>query len=419
MWKTVSNDGSLIHASSERRPPRRTKITPVLVRKVRPEAKAFTIWDTVQLGFGLRVQPTGQKSYKYVYSYRGEPRWYDLADARSVKLKDARKFAAELALRVMRGGDPYTADKRAKREGETFEQVYRRYLTEHAMRNLKSWEQGRYHIEKHVLLAWKKFLVKDIVRRDVRSLFSGIESRSTANMVLAHTSAVFKWCMEQEIVDANPCVGIKGHGMKARSRVLSDTEVASFLAALDHMDTVAARVLKVLLLTGQRSDEVRHMTWQSIRDGVWHLPGAPDPKVGWPGTKNGRDHWVWLPKAVWEVIGDRRGIAGFVFKGDDGKPVGRLDKVMRNTGVAGATPHDLRRTHGTTVTRLLGFGGRDAMNRIQNHVDGGIADTYDWWQYFGETKQVMEAVADHITALARGRGSGVVELHHSVKKVPS
>src|SRR5262249_8283262 len=44
-----------------------------------------------------------------------------------------------------------------------------------------------------------------------------------------------------------------------------------------------------------------------------------------------------------------------------------------------ATPHDLRRTHGGTITKL-GF-GREAMNRIQNHKEGGIASVYDRFEY--------------------------------------
>jgi hypothetical protein len=64
------------------------------------------------------------------------------------------------------------------------------------------------------------------------------------------------------------------------------------------------------------------------------------------------------------------------------------------------TPHDLRRTNGTTIT-ALGF-GRDAMNRIQNHREGGIASVYDRHQYAEENKRVMEAVAARITALVDG-----------------
>ena len=65
------------------------------------------------------------------------------------------------------------------------------------------------------------------------------------------------------------------------------------------------------------------------------------------------------------------------------------------------TPHDLRRTHGTFVTRL-GF-GRHAMNRIQNHVEGGIGSVYDRYGYADETKRIMEAVAGEIVRLAEGK----------------
>jgi hypothetical protein len=65
-----------------------------------------------------------------------------------------------------------------------------------------------------------------------------------------------------------------------------------------------------------------------------------------------------------------------------------------------ATPHDLRRTHGSTIT-ALGF-GRDAMNRIQNHREGGIGDVYDRHKYAAENKRIMEAVASRLMALAHG-----------------
>jgi integrase len=67
------------------------------------------------------------------------------------------------------------------------------------------------------------------------------------------------------------------------------------------------------------------------------------------------------------------------------------------------TPHDLRRTHGSTIT-ALGF-GRDAMNRVQNHREGGIASVYDRHGYAEETKRVMEAVAAKIMAQAEGKSA--------------
>jgi hypothetical protein len=77
---------------------------------------------------------------------------------------------------------------------------------------------------------------------------------------------------------------------------------------------------------------------------------------------------------------------GVVFAGPHGRAIGKLDEPMRTIskalGVDPVTPHDLRRTHGTTITGL-GF-GRDAMNRIQNHKEGGIANVYDRYKYAAE-----------------------------------
>jgi integrase len=149
------------------------------------------------------------------------------------------------------------------------------------------------------------------------------------------------------------------------------------------------------------------MRREHVVDGWWQLPGEPVPALGWPGTKNGASHRVWLPKAAQAIIaelGDDES-TGFVFVGERGGAVGRLDAAMRDicaklNVAAKVTPHDLRRTHGSTIT-ALGF-GRDAMNRIQNHVEGGIASVYDRHGYAEETKSIMEAVAARIMALATG-----------------
>ena len=140
----------------------------------------------------------------------------------------------------------------------------------------------------------------------------------------------------------------------------------------------------------------------------------PVPEV-WPGTKNGENHRVWLPvpvpKLLTEIAGDNRPAVGFVFAGFRGRSVHGLDRAMRQIcsiiKVEKATPHDLRRTHGTTIAGL-GF-GRDAMNWIQNHREGGIASVYDRHQYADENKHVMEAVGQRIMALVEGReGTGNV-----------
>ena len=145
-----------------------------------------------------------------------------------------------------------------------------------------------------------------------------------------------------------------------------------------------------------------HMRHDQITDGGWWtLSGPPDAEHKWPGKKNGATHRVWLPQPVRDIIAELnyRDDSGFVF-GQTLALSATMQSICKRLAVPRATPHDLRRTHGSTITRL-GF-GREAMNRIQNHKEGGIGDVYDRHEYGAENKRVMEAVGTHLLALAQG-----------------
>jgi integrase len=229
-----------------------------------------------------------------------------------------------------------------------------------------------------------------------------IDAPVLANQVLASASAVFTWATRQEILGNNPCRGVERHATVSRDRVLSDAEVPLFWKAFENAGLPGA-ALQVLLLTGQRPGEVAHMRHEHIIDGWWTLPGAPDAN-GWPGTKNAQTHRIWLPEAVRDIIAglDYGDSDGFVF-GPTLDVTAPMRAICRQLNVQRITPHDLRRTHGSSVTRL-GF-GRDAMNRIQNHREGGIADVYDRHRYEDENKRIMESTAAHLLALAQGKDS--------------
>jgi len=157
-------------------------------------------------------------------------------------------------------------------------------------------------------------------------------------------------------------------------------------------------VLKVLLLTGQRPGEVAHMRREHLAGNWWNMPGLPVPELGWPGVKNSRSHRVYLVPEVLALIGE--GTSGHVFKRRSG-----LDGIMREIctelGAERLTPHDLRRSCASMITRLR-F-GRDSMNRILNHCKGGVSATYDRYAYEVEDERIMRAVAAKITALVEGR----------------
>ena len=133
--------------------PNKRKLTSLFLQKLKPQASAFMVWDAQQRGLALRVEPTGYKAWKLVYRYHGRPRWYHLAAADAIGLADARRIAAELMLRVIRGEDP-AAEKRAERGAGTFAELAQRYVDQHAKKRNKSWRQADALIRRHVLPRW-------------------------------------------------------------------------------------------------------------------------------------------------------------------------------------------------------------------------------------------------------------------------
>jgi integrase len=397
---------------------RKQKLTDRSVRTIKPERAPFAVWDTYQRGLALRVQPTGQRSWKAVYSRGGRPRWFHISDASAISLTDARRIAAKVALAVAEGKDP-VAERVAERGTGTFADLAERYVEQYAKRKNKSWRYTHDRlVVPYLIPRWGTVDAKTITRADVRAVVSRIEAPILANQVRAAASAIFAWAVKQEVITVNPCKGVERNETRSRERVLSDSELPRFWTAFDSAGLVKSSALKVILLTGQRPGEVSCMRREHVKDGWWTLPGAPEPKTRWPGTKNGQTHRVWLSGPVRDVIAEVDGgdAAGFVFTvGSRGNPVGKLDDAMQIICADlkiedKVTPHDLRRTFSTQVTRL-GF-GRDAMNRVTNHKEGGIADVYDRHEYEAENKKVMERVAARIVAAAGGGGeaANVVEL---------
>jgi integrase len=154
------------------------------------------------------------------------------------------------------------------------------------------------------------------------------------------------------------------------------------------------------------------MRHEHIENGWWIMPG--EASATWPGTKNGQTHRVWLPNAALAVIEELNDKAeGFVLAGTCGRPISGSLLAMAMRTICSqlkvrdkVTPYDLRRTHGTMITSL-GF-GRDAMNRVQNHKEGGIASVYGRHRYAKEIQHVMETVAAHTISLVQGMAADKV-----------
>ena len=369
----------------------RRKLTDLFVSSRKAQERPELIWDLKQPGLALSVRPTSKKAWKVIYRFHGRPRWLHLGDARAIGLADARRLAARVMLDVAEGKDP-GAERRAERLTGTFAELASQYVELHAKKHNKSWRQAEALVRRHLLPRWGKLKANAITRADVRAVMIRIDAPIVANQVLASASAIFSWAIKQEILTVNPCKLVDRNPTTDRERVLSDAEVKLLWERLDPG-------LRLILLTGQRPGEVAAMQGDHIADGWWQMPGKP--QGAWPGTKNGRDHRVWLSEPA-QALADVRRASG-------DKSGALLKQLVGELGIERVTPHDLRRTCLTWITRL-GF-GRDAMDRVANHRTSTVTDVYDRHGYADEDKRIMAAVARHVLSIVEGKGtSNVVSL---------
>jgi integrase len=396
---------------------RKAKLGDTVIRSLQAESVPYLVWDKKLEGFAVQVQPTGRKSYKVIYRMNSHLRWLTLGSVGRVDFDSARTLAAQTLLKVATGVD-VQAEKAATRGTGTFEEVAQRYCNEYAIKNNKSWKQGDDLVRRRLIPRWGKLRAADITRNDVKLMLRDMKSPSVGAQTFKAASAIFNWAIEEEIggIKINPCQGVDTAKGKARERVLAQSEIAKFWAAFDGAGFLESSALKLILLLGQRPGEIVHMHRSHIVDNWWQMPGEVIAELNWPGTKNSASHRVWLPKPAQAIIAElgdgllfaspRRGVVELT---------GPMRRICAKLGLKGkgntVVPHDLRRTHGTFVTSL-GF-GRDAMNRIQNHVDGGIASVYDRHSYTDENKRIMEAVAARIMQLVEGVSDNVVQFERN------
>jgi len=360
---------------------RRALISSFVLAHQAPERPTL-IWDVRAPGLALSLRPSGKKAWKVVYRFHGRPRWLHLGDARAIALPDARRLAAKVMLAVAEGRDP-AAEKRAQAAAGTFAELAADYVELHAKKRNKSWRQAQALVHKHLLPRWGQLKPAAITRADVRAMALRIKAPIVANQTLAAASAIFSWAIRQEIVAVNPCRGVDRNPTKARERILSDAEVALLWPKLDP-------ALKLILLTGQRPGEVAALQRAHIVDGWWQLPGQPSG--AWPGTKNAKDHRVALSAPAAALI--KTHIARSRTQSD-----ALLRSLVADLKLERVTPHDLRRTCLTWITRL-GF-GRDAMDRVANHRTNRVTDVYDRHGYAAEDQRIMAAVARHVLKLVK------------------
>jgi integrase len=374
-------------------------------------------WDDDLPGFGVRLRG---KTKRWVGQYRvgAQQRRESFGDPRKVPLDAARKIARDRFAKAELGVDPGAERAKARVPVLTLGTVADRYLAAQRDRLApRTYQQAKSHLER----LWRPLRerpMEGIKRVDVAARLQELvkqHGRTAAARARGHLSTLYTWAMREGLCEANPTIGTNnpGAGLPSRDRVLDDRELRILWNACGEDDF--GGIVKLLLLTGCRREEIGLLEWSEIDldGGMLTIPGKR--------TKNRRTHELLLPESALAILRSaprgegRKHVFGRRDTGFKGWSAAKLQLdaklAMAGTPLAPWTLHDARRTMRSGLGRI-GVQPHVAELAI-NHVRGGIQAIYDRHRYQREIAAALARWAEHILALAEERESNVVALQRA------
>jgi integrase len=379
------------------------------------EGKSETIiFDGDLPGFGIRIRAGGSRTWVYQYKLGHQHRRVTLGSLAALTPAQARDTAGEMHARVRLGEDPAgdKAESRA-RAAETVIAVVQSYLT-YQSGHLR--RRSYTELERHLLQYCKPLhglQLAKIDRRTVAARISEVCNTSgpaTANRVRASLSALVAWAMRQGLLDSNPVIGTNRQPEQSRTRVLSDAELKIIWDALGSDDY--STIVKLLILTGQRRDEIGSLCWSEVGDDQIVLPPQR--------TKNNRGHRIPITPAVHAILDNRERNGMYVFGRHPQKPFSgwgvskaALDRRIKAAGheLDPWRLHDLRRSLSTGMHERLGVPPH-IVETVLNHIShkAGTAGIYNRASYEREIRIALTRWADHVLAVVEGQERKVISL---------
>jgi integrase len=340
-----------------------------------------------------------------LYRHGGRARRMTIGRYPDLSLADARSKAFEAKGMIASGLDPKPGRPVAESADHRFVSVVGDFIKRHAKRKTRSWQQTEQILNREFVSLLGKRSVDDIEKRDIARVLDGIVDRgspSAANHAFRVVRKFFNWCVEQSLIDVSPMTGLKPPARTVdRDRVLSDDEITRVWIACDEISYPYGTIVKLLLLTGQRRDEVVGMRRDELDLGNAHWTIAATR------TKNGKPNEVPLsPQAVQFLHDAPEWVSDFVFPAR-GRPERSFSGFSKSkkaldsaSGVMDWRLHDLRRTLATGLARL----GTDphVVEHVLNHQTGTlsqVARIYNRHAYLPEKREALVKWADHIDAL--------------------
>jgi integrase len=373
-----------------------------------PEAKRdMLVFDDEQRGLGVRVTAGGSKTYLAQYNWRGQKRRIPLGNCSALSLATARDAVRSIMGDVAKGIDLATERKKAKaQESLTLSALLSDWQTLHLASKRPSYAAEAVRALRN---AFPRCLVLPAANLSRPTVVKTLDSMARngrsamASRTAAYGKAAYGWAVKRGTVSENPFANLPVVATERRERVLTDDELAAVWCATRFPGPFNG-IVRVLMLTGQRRDEVAGMTWAELSDDLstWTIPASR--------AKNGATHIVPLNAAAQDLLRSLPRVNELVFPGLRG-PFNGWSKAKTDlderSGVTNWRLHDLRRTMATGLQRL---GVRlEVTEQVLNHVSGsraGIVGVYQRHDFASEKRAALEAWGNHVQAIAEGRLAG-------------
>ena len=422
--------------------PKRALTAAAVDRLKPPERGQVEHFDAGFPGLALRISYGGGRSWVYFYRVHGKQRRLTLGPYPALSLAEARGAWRTARAAVDRGEDPAAAKAEAKRrEPDTVRSVGEQFINKYAKPRNRTADEVARMLELHLYPTLGSRRIETVTRRDILELLDAVEAKSSgarANRVLANVRRLFSWAVERGIIDASPAANVRAPGQEtARDRVLTDDELRAYQRACDRMAEPFGPLLRLLLLTGQRREEVAALPWAELdlAGAIWHLPASR--------TKNKRASDVPLAEQVVVILEglmrrsplvfpaqfsrdghtEPRPLSGFGRAKErlDGLMLEELQKVEPEATLPAWTLHDLRRSSASNMARL-GVAVH-VVEKLLNHVSGtfaGVVGVYQRHDFADEKRAAAQTWANWLDGLTAERPANVVALpRRQVSDYPS
>lgn len=360
------------------------------------------IWDGEVKGFGVRIYPTGKKSFVLDYRDNNRKNLMVIGSYSILTLDHARKDAKAKLADLVKGINPLQK-RQEDRQGNRIKDLCKRYIDEHAAKK-KSGGDDISRIERFIIPEWGNLLVTSIKRADVDALHSKIGKRGhhLANRTYSLLSKMFNLARKWGFVPdehVNPCFGIDKFKEDPRDRFVSHEEFPKLADAINQeLNQSVVSAIWLYLLTGVRKDELLTLKWSDIN--------LERKELKLTDTKNGKPHYLPLSIAAIDILNQtpRIKVNPYVIVGKNpGCHLVNIDKpwqrIRKEAGLEDVRLHDLRRTVGSWLAQS--GNSLHLIGKVLNHSNQSTTAIYS---RFGQDN-VRDALEQHgqlITGMAGG-----------------